>query len=117
MSAEQFVEGVHIAVYLGAIHGVEKSLTDPPGQRPPAELVRLSQWFNGLDAETRENVRAVVRLTADHATFGFLAVLDGVRAVAPKPTPVEVRFGSELISPDGDLHDIFRAIVDDGPND
>ena len=55
-----------------------------------------------------------MRLTADHAVFGVLAVLDGVRAIDDDHTELYLRTGDGvLLNEDPELHDIFRSLVDE----
>jgi hypothetical protein len=56
-------------------------MRSPPGRRPRAELVALSQWYNDLDADPQRRVHDVVAMAVHSAVFGFLCVLDGVRSI------------------------------------
>jgi hypothetical protein len=54
-----------------------------------------------------------VRFAVDHAVFGVLAVLDGVRVIDNDHSELYLRTGAgELLNEQHDLHDIFRAVVD-----
>ncbi|PNW10590.1 hypothetical protein C1632_02165 [Microbacterium testaceum] len=60
----------------------------------------------------------MMRMAADFAVFGFFCVLDGARPITDgfsrEAILTIVGEGEEIVlSPDGDLHDIFRAIVDE----
>lgn len=81
MNAIEFVRAIEEVVFRGAVRGVLKLLRKPPGRRPNPELVELSTWFNKLAEADREYVAKAVCLGADHATYGFLGVLDGVCAI------------------------------------
>lgn len=113
MNADEFAEGIYLVAYESAVQGVIKVLSQPPGRRPRPELVKLSVWFNGLSEGDQERLADVVRLAADHAIFGVLAVLDGVRVLDEAHTEFELRTGNgTLVNAEHDLHDAFRAAVD-----
>ncbi len=113
MNAEEFVEGIHSAVYQSAIEDVLTTMAHPPGRRPRPHLVKLSEWFGGLVGEDRERVKGVIRLAADHAVFGVMAVLDGVRTIDDEHTELYLRTGDgTLLNEDHDLHELFRISVD-----
>jgi hypothetical protein len=114
VNAEEFVKGLQLVVYRQVVKSVPRSMANPPGRRPREELVQLSSWFNSLSDEGKERVKSVVRLTADHAVFGVLAVLDGVRALDDNHTELYLRTGDgTLLNEYPELHDIFRAMVDE----
>jgi len=81
MNATEFVDAIQKAVRDAAAKGVMSLIESPPGRRPSAELTSLSQWFNSLAESDKQHVRKVATLASDHATFGFLAVLDGARVI------------------------------------
>jgi hypothetical protein len=113
MNAEEFIEGIQINVYKSAIKGVVKNLSDPPGRKPRKDLVELSTWFNQLTDEDREQVAGAVRLAAYQATFGMMAVLDGVRVIDDRQTEFYLRTDTGiLLNEDHDLHELFQIAVD-----
>ena len=79
-------------------------------ESPSPELVSLSEWYRGLNDEDAERVRSVIRLSADQAVFGFLAVLDGVRAIDNEHTELTLHAAGNLVNGDGELHDEFRVL-------
>ena len=81
MSPEEFIRQVREVVFRSAVQGTKNLLQKPPGRRPTRELVELSQWFNGLTDEAKANALAVAAMAARQATFGMLAVIDGVRQI------------------------------------
>ena len=83
MNARTFVRAIRESVYKTVAPAVTESLESPPGRRPDAELVRLSEWFRTLGSSDRANVTAVADMAADLATYNFLLVLDGLRAIEP----------------------------------
>ena len=85
MNSEDFVDAIQIAVRNAAIEGTVTSLTTPPGRSPDPRLIELSKWFADLDEGERRLVRALIERSVDQAVFGFLTVLDGVRAIENSP--------------------------------
>ena len=83
MNAKAFVRAIRESVYENVATAVTEALESPPGRRPNAELVRLSEWFHTLGPSDRANLTRVADMAADLATYNFLAVLDGVRAIEP----------------------------------
>lgn len=123
MSSEQFVRALVEVVLESGVRSTEALLQGPPGRRPAAELVALSNWYRGLPEPDRAQVRAVARMAADGALFGVLAVLDGVRAIEPSGPKGELRLvhrdprGVEtIVSPPAGmlLHDLYRTMVSPG---
>jgi hypothetical protein len=113
VNAEEFVKGLQLVVYRRVVEDVPRIMANPPGRRPREELVQLSSWFNSLGDEDKERVKGVVRLTADHAVFDVLAVLDGVRMLDDNHTELHLRTGDGvLLNEDHELHEIFRSVVD-----
>ena len=113
MNPEEFVDAVHHVVYEAAIEGVLSVLLKPPGRRPRPELIELSAWVNELSVKDRKYLEDVVRLSIDHAVFGMMAVLDGVRTIDKEHSELYLRTGDgTLLNEQHDLHDIFRAITD-----
>lgn len=88
-------------------------LSNPPGRRPRPQLTELSAWVNQLGGTDRDRLEGVVRLAIDHAVFGVMAVLDGVRVIDNQHTEFYLRTGDgSLLNEEHDLHDIFRSAVD-----
>ena len=66
------------------------------------DQLELSAWFNGLGEVDQAFVARIVRQAADEAVFGFLCVLDGVRAIEDGP----VKGDFELRYRKDDGHDV-----------
>ena len=81
MNATEFVDVIQTEVRDAATADVLSLIERPPGKRPAGALVSLSQWFNGLPEHDKKRVREVAAMASAHATFGFLAVLDGARVI------------------------------------
>ena len=114
MDGRDFVAGVYGAVFTTAVRGVRRLLEYPPGRSPAPDLASLSDWYGGLNDEDAECVRSVIRLSVDQAVFGFLAVLDGVRAIDSVHTELTLHGAGNLLNGEGGLHNEFRALADSG---
>ena len=83
------------------MNGVLKQLEEPSGRNPEARRLKLSDWFNSLDESTAERVKDVIEESVDAAVFGFLCVLDGVRAISNEP---DVSLKLMVVTPSEDPH-------------
>ena len=83
MNARTFVRAIRESVYKNVASAVTDALESPPGRRPDAEIVRLSEWFHALAPSDRANVTRVADMAADLTIYNFLLVLDGHRAIEP----------------------------------
>ena len=81
MTPEEFVAVLQKTVLAAAIEATVATLKHPPGRRPREELVEASGWFRALSDQDQATLIRVLNMTAHHAVFGFLAVLDGARVV------------------------------------
>lgn len=81
MDARDFVHVIEKVVTESSLRSIEEIVTTPPGKSPSKDLISLSIWFNDLPEDQKENVRRVMKRSVDEAVFGFLCVLDGVRAI------------------------------------
>jgi len=97
MNTHEFVEAIRLVVRDASVGGAIATLMQPSGRRPDADTVRLSEWYRGLPPSDQACVREVAFLVSDQTTFGFLAVLDGVRAIENGPIKgrLELRHVSE----------------------
>lgn len=120
MTSEEFVKRIQVAVYDSTINGTLVLLEKPPGRRPSPGLVKLSQWFNQLSPEDKDQVRRVIQMAAGDAVFGMLVVLDGERSIREANEPLgllELRYkmGEESILLNdpaaAPLHDLFAEQV------
>jgi hypothetical protein len=113
MQSEEFVRAVVEAVYQSTARGVTRFLEQPPGRKPRADLLEMSEWYNSLDSKAKLHLARAVKLSADQATFGLLAVIDGVRAIDDQQSSVELFVDGIRVGVDEYLHDIFRSLVDE----
>jgi hypothetical protein len=114
VNSEQFVDRIRIVVRDGAVSEALGVLNSPPGRRPSEELQERSIWYNSLDNDQKRIVSSVVLDAVNRAIFGFLCVIDGVRAIEndEEKGTLELRYvksDSVLLNPpDGEmLHELW----------
>lgn len=81
MNETSFIESLKLVLRAGTIMDVSKTIENPPGKKPNENLINLSKWFNSLNEEEKNLLRRVIELSVDSSIFGFLCLLDGVRAI------------------------------------
>jgi hypothetical protein len=81
MTANEFVGALRTEVLDAAAQDVISLLEHPPGRQPDPGLVTLSSWFSSLPETDKQRVREVAKMASHQATFGVLAVFDGVRVI------------------------------------
>ncbi|MCQ8129772.1 hypothetical protein [Methylomonas rivi] len=115
MDSLEFIKKIKIVVRDGAINDVISVTENPPGRRV-SQLKARSEWYLSLPDEQKAIVKSIVSDSVDSALFGFLCVIDGVRAVenGPDKGKLELLYSKEesvqLNSPDGlMLHDLYNA--------
>ena len=115
MDAETFVTQVKARVHDSAVAGTLTCLDHPPGRKPAAELVALSEWFHTLSESDRQHVGQLVARSVHAALFGFFCALDGVRTFADGEFELFHVSGDErtrLNLPGAEfLHDIYQRRV------
>jgi len=84
MNHEEFVEVVRQVVLQSSIDSMKKNLESPPGRSPSKELIEMSNWYNGLEEGQKKIADKIIAESAYGAVFGFLCILDGVRAIEGK---------------------------------
>ncbi|MEI7376821.1 hypothetical protein [Dickeya chrysanthemi] len=115
MDAEKFVDVIKLVVRDAAIEDTISVLTSPPGRRPSKELVELSNYYNGKNDEEKELINRIIKLASDDAVFGFLCVLDGVRAIEDEEEKgtlslIYKKNEEVILNKDEDLHDYYNAV-------
>src|SRR6516165_825522 len=83
MTREDFVKAIKTEALDTAVRDTILDLEDPPGRKPGPSLAAVHRWYQTLDPESRKFVEQVARMSAESATFGVMAILDGVRAFEP----------------------------------
>lgn len=119
MNQEEFIAAIKVAVHDSAIKGMKSVLTSPPGRKPHEKTKESSQWFNSLPEENKQQVEEIIKQTVHASLFGFLCVLDGVRAIesTPEKGNLELIFNKDgkktlINEPQGEmLHDIYQSRV------
>jgi hypothetical protein len=81
MSAEEFIDAIKLVLLKGTIRDVVKTMTKPPGRNPNQKIVELSNWYNNLPQADQDYAKQMIEDSIDQSIFGFLCILDGVRAV------------------------------------
>jgi hypothetical protein len=114
MDGQDFVEVIKVVVRDSAISSTLNALERPAGRRPSLESKENAAWYASLDEEERRRLADVVKAAVDHAVFGFLCVIDGVRAIEndAQKGRLELRYikGSTTILNSSDvpmLHDLY----------
>jgi hypothetical protein len=114
MNSQQFIDLLRVIVRDGAASEAMSVLQKPPGRRPSEEVVNRSKWYNSLDDDQRRVLSSIILDAADRAVFGFLCVIDGVRAIENEGEKgrLELRHvknGSVLLNPPEGvmLHDLW----------
>lgn len=116
MHPEQFVDVIKKVVSESAVEGVISELHSPPGRRPQADLMAMSAFWHTASGEQKEMIAQIIRLAVDDAAFGFLCVLDGVRAIEEGDHKGELSLAwrkddtTVVLNQNGDLHDYYNAV-------
>lgn len=118
MTSKEFISQIRQVVYKSTISGTMLLIEKPPGRKPPENLVAISKWFSQLPDSDKDMVCKAITLSAHGATFGMLAVLDGVRQIEDSPVKgtLELHYVKNnqhtlLNAPSAEaLHDLFNQI-------
>jgi hypothetical protein len=81
MNSQEFVKIIKLVVRDGAINDVISVTENPPGRKVSQQLRTRSEWYRSLSDEQKEIVKSIVSDSVDSTLFGFLCVIDGVRAI------------------------------------
>jgi len=119
MTAIEFIKSIKQVVYDSSVNGCVSLLQKPPGRKPSAKLVELSQYVNQLSDYDKEMMCSIIKLASSQTIFGLLAVIDGVRQIEDSEGKgtFELRFNkagnSEIINDPNEeyLHDLFNKQV------
>jgi hypothetical protein len=85
MDSEEFVSAIRKAIIDGAASDIIEMLENPPGRKPSANLIANSVWYKSLSQEQKRGFGPVIQDAVESSVFGFLCVLDGVRAIENGP--------------------------------
>lgn len=114
MQTEQFVKIIKQVVSNSSVSGVQKLLKSPPGRQPDPNLINISNFYNSLTTSEQGLINEIIRFSVDEAVFGFLCVLDGVRAIEDDEIKGDLiltykKCGREnILNENSDLHDIYN---------
>ncbi len=119
MNQEEFIAAIKVAVHDSTIKGMKSVLASPPGRNPHEKTKEISRWFNALPEEDKQQVEEIIKQAVHASIFGFLSILDGVRAIelTPEKGNLELIFNKDgkktlINEPQGEmLHDIYQAQV------
>jgi hypothetical protein len=122
LNKDEFISAIIVAVHDSAIKGMKTNLTCQPGRRPHEKAKETSRWFNSLSEEDKHQVEEIIKQAVHASVFGFLCVLDGVRAIelTPEKGSLELIFnknGNKTLINDerGEmLHDIYQSKIYEG---
>lgn len=81
MNSEEFIDAIREVVVNDSIKGLESYLIKPSGRNPGNEAIEKSYWYNKLSKQDKLMVLKVIKEAVETSVFGFLCVLDGVRAI------------------------------------
>ncbi|OEC49121.1 MULTISPECIES: hypothetical protein [unclassified Aeromonas] len=114
MRPEEFVNALKKVVTKSSVDGVESMLMSPPGRKPKKEILLASKFYNERTEEEKKIIMDIVKLSVDNGVFGFLCVLDGVRAVENEDSKGEFilihrKQEDVILNEDSDLHDYYNA--------
>ncbi len=117
MTRTEFIDVLKIQTSDAAVSGVLSCLREPPGRKPSDQLLALSHWYKALAVEDQTMLRLALEDAAKSAIFGFLCILDGVRAIEDGQPKGELKLtysksGETVLLNDHEqefLHDICNA--------
>lgn len=118
MNARTFVDVLQQVVGNAAVEDTIGELVAPLGRRPSDRMLQLSGWYRSLSDTDRAMLSEILGMVSHSAMFGFLCVLDGVRAIESRPDKGTLsltfwRDGSSTLLNDPAaefLHDILNEV-------
>ncbi len=81
MNYKEFVDLIRQVVLDSVVPDMIEQLENPSGRCPSQHVIDQSRWFLGLTDDDKGRINEVIRDAAHSSVFGFLCVLDGVRAI------------------------------------
>ncbi len=114
MDSEKFAGLIEKYVRKETINDAMKVFRNPPGKKPRAVLIEISEWINRLSSADQELLEAAISESVRMALFGLFAVIDGSRVIDSDIDRFIIVAQDQqgrrtLINEDGseDLHDYF----------
>jgi len=117
MDSEKFVEAVREHAMVAAVADTMTYAQSPPGRRVLEDTRRRAEWIRSREPSELRYIEELVQLAAHTATFGVLAILDGVRSLDDSESRGKFILIYEeddrrtVLNPEGGdfLHDIFNS--------
>lgn len=117
MNNQEFIKIIKNIVRDGSVCDVISVIENPPGRKISQPIKARSDWYQSLTDEQKIMLKSIVSDSVDSALFGFLCVIDGVRAIESGADKGSL----ELIYTKGDsvrlnqqdglmLHDLYNTI-------
>jgi len=121
MDADNFIEYLKSHIRDSSLQDTISILDKPPGRRPPQKIRELSSWYHSMSADDKDKLKEVITEAIDSSLFGFLCVLDGVRAIEASEIKgrLELYYTRDsqkvLINKEDDeyLHDKYIIVIQD----
>lgn len=114
LNNEDFITAIEEVVSSAAINDTISNLSSPPGRKPPEALIQQSLWFNALSDSDKNMLKAIVASAVNESVFGFLCVLDGVRAISDteESNNLSLIHGDTLLNDPAleSLHDLYKNV-------
>ncbi|QHJ10947.1 hypothetical protein FX988_01169 [Paraglaciecola mesophila] len=114
MNNEDFITTIEQVVAKAAINDTISTLSSPPGRKPDGSLIQQSVWYNSLSDSDQDMLKRIVSRAVNESVFGFLCVLDGVRAISDAHETNELTLThKETVLNDAHkeyLHDLYRNV-------
>jgi hypothetical protein len=84
LAAELFLKHLIDRARNGVLDDTHNRLVHgPPGRKPSAAALALSEWFRNLNSDDQARVTEAIRAAVDSAVFGVLVILDGASGGPP----------------------------------
>ncbi|MDX5631064.1 MULTISPECIES: hypothetical protein [unclassified Brenneria] len=115
MDTQEFIDVLNTVVRDAAVEDTISILESPPGRKPAKELIKLSEFYNKQNEESKLLINKIMKYVADDAVFGMLCVIDGVRAIEDDNKGELIlnyqnaKNSTVTLNANKDLHDIFNA--------
>lgn len=114
MNSQEFVTAVERYVRDAAIEDTITNLQIPPGRKPDLKATSVSNWYNGLTAQEKDQVRSIITGAVHAALFGLFTVIDGSRTIDDGSGHFEIAYitgeqKSLLNPPSINLHELLNS--------
>lgn len=114
MDKLEFIKLIKLVVADAAVEDTIGELMDPPGRKPANDLRIRSEWFKSLSEHDRDMVQQITSEAVHSSIFGFMCVLDGVRAISDSGESNNLTLTHENTTLNADdnefLHDLYKNV-------